>query len=290
VSDLESRLLASVLADPTSDGPRLVYADWLEENAGTVSCACVKYGGMRSDPPGCEEWLRREEDAGVSTLPGAWRLCDRCDGTGRAPDGRRERAEFIRVQVALAKTPDCRQLTTHGQLLGAPVVSECGMCPACRLRAREAALWRCKALSPLAEFRCGGLLICPAGPDGATTLVGDPVPAAYRRGFVAAIRCPADLWLGSADAILAAHPVEEVRLTTWPGWKMTFDYTVERCVRIRFEHKNLRYEHVFTDDGTRSAHGHSLGHIYRKDATAKLLEAAWPGIRFELPNHADATP
>lgn len=40
----------------------------------------------------------------------------------------------------------------------------------------------------------------------------------YRRGFVASVTCTAADWLAHADAILAAQPVQEVTLTTWPEW------------------------------------------------------------------------
>lgn len=40
---------------------------------------------------------------------------------------------------------------------------------------------------------------------------------AVRGGFVEAITCAAADWIAHADAILAAHPIRDVWLTTWPS-------------------------------------------------------------------------
>ncbi len=55
-------------------------------------------------------------------------------------------------------------------------------------------------------------------PDAIGLITGDGlrVSAAFRRGFVLRSQLPADDWLAHADAILVAHPVQEVTLTTWP--------------------------------------------------------------------------
>lgn len=43
-----------------------------------------------------------------------------------------------------------------------------------------------------------------------------PEPFAFRRGFVASVRCTAEQWVFSGDVIRARHPVEQVTLTTRP--------------------------------------------------------------------------
>ena len=59
----------------------------------------------------------------------------------------------------------------------------------------------------------------------------DPVPrdwlsgAVISRGFVHAISCTTAGWLTHANAILAAQPIREVTLTTWPN-VFTFDGSV----------------------------------------------------------------
>lgn len=120
----EAALLAGILANPEADLPRLVYCDWLEESAGEVECGTCKgvkrlnYGLADGD-------------------------CFVCSGTGRVSDGRRERSEFIRVQVELAGMPSP---PSDGEVvLGEYVCERCwavsarslfpsvpGFCPHCR--------------------------------------------------------------------------------------------------------------------------------------------------------------
>lgn len=89
----ERALLGAVLADPRDDLPRLVYADWLEENATDEVCFV------------CDG--RRVIDSGGTTPWGdpIDQDCPNCSGTGRVGNGFAERAEFIRVQVELARHP-----------------------------------------------------------------------------------------------------------------------------------------------------------------------------------------
>jgi uncharacterized protein (TIGR02996 family) len=78
----EDALLAEIVANPADDVPRLVYADWLEEHAGTVECGLCR-GGKGADPTGLT-------------------VCVNCSGENRVSNGNAERAAFIRVQVELA--------------------------------------------------------------------------------------------------------------------------------------------------------------------------------------------
>jgi uncharacterized protein (TIGR02996 family) len=95
----ELALLAAILADPGDDTPRLVYADWLDENADE---RCHKCDGAGTQP--------------CPTTPDFSQTCSACWGKG---SGRRERAEFIRVQCELetglnpkmrylSHTPECK--------------------------------------------------------------------------------------------------------------------------------------------------------------------------------------
>jgi len=81
----ETDLLASVLREPEEDTPRLMYADWLDDNAGTVCRHCD--GNKRV----AVQWGRLSRE----TIDMA---CRACGGTGEGShsDGRRELAEFIR--------------------------------------------------------------------------------------------------------------------------------------------------------------------------------------------------
>src|SRR5262245_32906100 len=101
-------LLAAVLAHPADDTARLVYADWLEENAGTVECTacggtCSVMGTGKRNPVASKNQY---------SCP--------CR-SGRVSDGRAERAEFIRVQVELARTKGCDECWDSGQ------VGPCGL-------------------------------------------------------------------------------------------------------------------------------------------------------------------
>jgi hypothetical protein len=94
----EAALLAAIAAAPGDDTPRLVYADRLDETAGTVPCQQCKDSGK-------EGHVHRHGKHGPGYYPCP--VCSDADGypTGRIPDGRAARAEFIRVQVELAKPP-----------------------------------------------------------------------------------------------------------------------------------------------------------------------------------------
>jgi len=78
-------LLAAILAAPDEDTPRLMYADWLEENHVEWACGC---DGGAQDTGGTTPWGEP-----------VYQECWHCEGTGRVSNGFRERAEFIRRSV-----------------------------------------------------------------------------------------------------------------------------------------------------------------------------------------------
>jgi uncharacterized protein (TIGR02996 family) len=151
VADADA-LLAAILAEPDDDGPRLVYADWLEEH------------------------------------------------------GEPARAEFVRVQLALAGP--C-------PLAGAGCLRQ-STCEHCwPLRRREGELLEARAPSGwLNRLEWVGPVLAPHAHGGSWV-----VP--FRRGFVESVACTAADWLAHADGILAAQPVEQVRLADWPesNWR-----------------------------------------------------------------------
>ena len=138
-------LLASVLANPDDDAPRLVMADWFDEH------------------------------------------------------GEPERAEFIRLQVKLAPWRGPHPFTTAEEL-----VRTAQTIPperAAQMEARERELWDALWRTFAYEW--------DLKPGGA----GRPYLKDVRRGFISAVTCSAADWLTHGDAVLAAHPVTEVRLT-----------------------------------------------------------------------------
>lgn len=155
-------LYAAILADPSDDVPRLVYADFLEEN------------------------------------------------------GERERGEFIRVQVELAKCYGCGgtgrrrvKCQTNGREewtefdcnLGAKIERGKGWvggCPANRRRERE-----------LLDAHEGDWAPQELGPFAAHS--GSVFT--FRRGFVDAVECPASAWLEHGPRLVREHPLSTVRLS-----------------------------------------------------------------------------
>lgn len=103
------RLLAAIRENPGEDAPRLVWADWLEENARTAACEACK---------GCGK-------IGIGNNGNPYMTtCDECHGTGRVSDGRAELAAFVRVQCELAARDDercrCRECQPTGQHTNGP--------------------------------------------------------------------------------------------------------------------------------------------------------------------------
>jgi uncharacterized protein (TIGR02996 family) len=126
-ADVGEALMQAILAEPEDEGPRLVYADWLEENGGP------------------------QEQA---------------------------RAEFIRVQVELAKTPE--NTPRHKEL-----------------SAREKALWKAhkaewlKDLPPHLRKR----------------------DLRFHRGFLEELSLPPKTWAKHGEKLFGRHPVHRLRLS-----------------------------------------------------------------------------
>lgn len=159
-------LLATILDRPDDDGPRLVCADWLEEQ------------------------------------------------------GESERAELIRVGCQLS-TWDCNFKQTKEQ---PGWKHECGtdekgfwLCHPLRSRERELLKRHAQKWFPLDRAA-----VFSVWDDNNTATIryetgqlNRGTNHGVRRGFVESVTCAAPDWLQHADAILAAHPVQAVTLTTW---------------------------------------------------------------------------
>jgi uncharacterized protein (TIGR02996 family) len=157
-------LLKAIIAHPAEDTPRLVYADWLQEQ------------------------------------------------------GQEVRAEFIRVQIDIEAYPPLD--IGGGETIPSPKQA------AVDLRRRIKELWD----------QVGGFGV-PVG-------IGTS-QVTWRRGFVESLEVTWDSWRDHAEAITKAHPIEKVKLTTWP---------------------NPEDRRGWSDDDFR-----------------KQLTTDWPGIEFELP-------
>jgi len=246
----ELAFIAAILVAPDDDAPRLIYADWLQENAGTVPCGECKDGKG--------EYVRDGSGVRVMKYPRAG--CCKCSGTGYVSDGNAERAEFIRAQCRLARLPLCDR-----GMYGA----HCSVCDDCKERRplvrRVEGLWYLPGKGftpPLPES-----VWCFSIGEPYTPERGQKPLAFVRRGFIEVVACTAEAWLAkdaagrcNADAITAQHPVREVRLTTIP---MLEHEGYARRIAGRKALVPVRYT-------TRS-------HV------ELCLEAEWPGITFHLP-------
>lgn len=122
--------------------------------------------------------------------------------------GREDRAEFIRVQVDLARRlPAWNDDYNSGRGACAKEGSDL-----CRLQTRVRLLW--PSLWHL--FMVPGL-------NAHITLKTKPVDIEppfihVRRGFVDSVTCSAADWLAHAAGLVAAHPITRVTLTDSTGW------------------------------------------------------------------------
>ena len=180
------------------------------------------------------------------------------------------RGEFIRVQCVLARmecTFDgvwCERTYREGDCPEGP------RCDALRCREREL-LYAVASGCDVAQCR-------DIWSMDAAVLLAEPLPpSCFRRGFVERIACTAAVWLARADALLAAAPIREVQLTTWPDWYTdagvvllhdgvhpVLGGTSRRCDRM-----------VFTS-------GAFVGRL-NSHVIADVLAAEWPEIKFGLP-------
>ena len=122
-------------------------------------------------------------------------------------------------------------------------------------------------------------------PDGA-------VWAGFERGFVGFVSCPAADWVAHGDAILAAHPVRRVRLSTTPAvyplmpvgasghfWRFDGDPAGKSIPLRDVDERRARIgEFAEARDGSV---GTPLGE--HTPFVRELCRLRWPGVAFELP-------
>lgn len=178
-------LLKAIKAHPDEDTPRLMYADWLQERGQDDRAEFIRLQ--------CE----------LARTP---RWAGECDVCGATPDD----------EGSLNHGRGCYVLDADGG--GSEAADENPDWPALRRRERE--LWGYRPTR-------GGILdaVKDTLPDGWAAILGtdprygltDEYPwAVVRRGFVEAVRCDWPAWRDHGDAVLAAHPVRELTLTSEP--------------------------------------------------------------------------
>jgi uncharacterized protein (TIGR02996 family) len=116
--DEQQAFLDTIESDPANDALKLVYADWLEEHAGTIECHWCR-GSGEDRPPGPFD----DGKGKVWIYRGPLGPCPLCNGARRLTDGRREQAELIRLQAQIAETrkqpgwvPDLNELELISEL------------------------------------------------------------------------------------------------------------------------------------------------------------------------------
>lgn len=183
----------------------------------------------------------------------------------RARPGDAERAEFIRVQIELAR-------------MEADTVENCvprwG-----ELSARERDLFQTDESYTLEWFGLPQPWVRIARLQLFSTEPSDYSYAVARRGFIESVTTPAADWLTHGDAIRARHPVMRVRLMTRPivaggaGGSYWLPYDPER------KGFSVSAAHAICRDRT----GEVPADVSSTDLKALVAcELRWPGVTFEL--------
>lgn len=202
----QADILRAIIDRPDDDTPREAYADFLDEFAGTETCPHCRGTGWPNP--------KFDLDDRLNYAPGRVTECPPCGGRGWVPDANANRAEFIRVQVEIARhlgpaIPDGRS----GIIGNNPALAA--------LAKRERAL-----LAAVRDDLRGQLP--PSSPPWAFYLsrqgagFDDGWALGMSRGFADRLTCPSDSWDAHGDTILAVQPLRNVRLMTTPwtdgGW------------------------------------------------------------------------
>ena len=175
-----------MLAD---DAPRLILADWLDENGGMVACDC-KNGKI--DP-------KRLWDG--KSIRVADNTCPRCHGSGSVSNGCAERAEFIRVQCELARLKAIEFIDDEGLSWHSSTPEER------RLEKRSAELLRERE----SKWVMDGLIL-PAKIERSNN---SGIRHQWSRGFISHVTCTEADWIGRPCEVCNGtgknrtyHPVE----------------------------------------------------------------------------------
>jgi uncharacterized protein (TIGR02996 family) len=194
-------------------------------------------------------------------------------------NGQPERAEFVRVQVAIAQLEASEpqgkdaafiagyrsSLHRNESVMCAVIGGQC-RCILC-LQAREGELLNGKGWQ-LWQDECHRII-----PPGAHI----PSVITFGRGFIESVTCTAADWLQHGDAIRAAHPVTWVRLTTWP----MIEYSAHQQ-RLRGDTKWFHNREATDEVGRHLTTG---GDPFAFTDAHVLLRLRWPGVTFEPPPH-----
>lgn len=176
ITDTTQRaLLNAIIANPDDNAPRLIFADWLDENA--VESECEKCDGTATHH--------------ISYY--AHEACPSCNANGRVSNGFAERAASIRCQI---KHP---RWFGDDTWMESDNKNEDGYLDALSWLKSD----HCK--TEFANTQEGNWVWNKMRPDG---IVG-----VYRRGFIDEIRCTLKQWLDHGKDIVREHPATKVVAT-----------------------------------------------------------------------------
>lgn len=279
MNDDEAAFLRRIIEAPADDTPRLVYADWLEENAGRLPCP--ECAGAKRVRDYSFKPYHLPDGFGAEGVPYRVFDCPACQGLGRgASDGRAERAEFIRLQCQLAN-PYRDILPDKPDHARGPADVLVAYWEA--LRGREAELLDVAAVEDWAGI--------PAA--------WDVTDWWFVRGFVGAVRLSTlAAWAAVADRLRAAAPVEEVRLGEIPRVEYTVvdhaDDPILPWVELRATVPDIRWVATATRslaflysyrggaDQTRLHRERIMAEMQDELLPERVLARRWEGVRFVL--------
>lgn len=253
MTDDGSALLAAIIAHPAEDTPRLVYADWLDENGQHERAEFIRVQvELSRGPDGIDCRRITGRDSGYDCYP--------LDQTARRPAVGTNAVAKVRGGMGPAQV----WLVVTGTVCGVVVGGDEGGFSLTYTRAgawqphlvtRERELWEKPDPWGRLGVPHGWVVGLDRDRDNASTHMR------VRRGFVESVTCSAADWLEHGDAIRAAHPVTKVVLTTVPK--------VNPVVYGGFV-QGYRF------DGRE--------HVHAATTTLGMLETEWPGVDFELPS------
>lgn len=207
--------IAAIIARPDDDLPRLIFADWLDENGETeraefirVQCELARLSKSHHvviEPcvclpaygPDYYSLTGGEVVADGCLLSMVAKVGDRVDVM--KPDRRKPRYGLRVVKILEHEIVCCTDAQSQPS-------------PAHKLRARERELLTYLFIEDLPGTFTGG---------GSNMLIkydanGRGIDYHFRRGFVEECRLQWEQWVRLADAICKATPLRKVKLTTWP--------------------------------------------------------------------------
>lgn len=196
-------ILRAVLTDPASDDPRLMYADLLlEQGTPRVSCKECEGKGFVSQ----KELVATRDYTRMGWEYDGWRAGFKhlvCSGTGEVLDtSARDRAEFIKVQIELARRDEPKKTVIEGGTLFE--FDHGGEYDELRKREKELFAHVCREWFPN-----------PSSGEWKWVFDGSDWPRNgcwFNRGFIDKISCTAETFL-EHEAALIWHPTQKEKCT-----------------------------------------------------------------------------